>query len=467
MSDFLNKFSKNDYKEDHKEKPKVEEKPKTEVQPVVENVIKQQVEVEHKAVEPAKPVEFVVKPKERASHQEPEEVHIDPSYRKNQRNKIIIAIVSIVALLAIAFGAFYLINQVQVPDYVNKPLSELKSWANRNNVTLETEYQYSLEMFKDYIVEVTPAAGSNIQKGSIMRVVVSNGADPDEKIQVPDFTGSSYSQIQEWLNTNKINNLRITYDNNDEIPVNQFIKVVFNDKTINSDTYTRKDYGLIYISNGPVVYEKNIEVPDWTTTNMSVSAAEAWGLEKDVEIIVKLVNSTSVPLNGIINQSVSPKTMVSKKSKITVSVSLGQVVTVPDFSKISKEVAENTVLNNATLRYIEMYQPKTGARFGDYIWQDVKAGTKIDQSSATKLVISVYYSLGQPYLKSLVDTSEAGIPNIIYEFNQSSANFTYEIKYVDSAKDKGSIVSMSPSNQFVDPGQHIVFEVSNGSLVTP
>ena len=200
---------------------------------------------------------------------------------------------------------------------------------------------------------------------------------------------------------------------------------------------------------------------------MSVSAAEAWGLEKDVEIIVKLVNSTSVPLNGIINQSVSPKTMVSKKSKITVSVSLGQVVTVPDFSKISKEVAENTVLNNATLRYIEMYQPKTGARFGDYIWQDVKAGTKIDQSSATKLVISVYYSLGQPYLKSLVDTSEAGIPNIIYEFNQSSANFTYEIKYVDSTKVKGSIVSMSPSNQFVDPGQHIVFEVSNGSLVTP
>ena len=85
MSDFLNKFSKNDYKEDHKEKPKVEDKPKTE--PVVQTVSKQQVEVEHKAVEPTKPVEFVVKPKERASHQEPEEVHIDPSYRKNQRDR--------------------------------------------------------------------------------------------------------------------------------------------------------------------------------------------------------------------------------------------------------------------------------------------------------------------------------------------------------------------------------------------
>lgn len=465
MSDFLNKFSKKDYKENTEVKPKIEEKvkavespvEKTQSKPIVEQMPKAHVEPERKAIEP------IDKPKPRSSHHEAEEVHIDPSYRKNQRNKIVIGIVSVIALLAIAFGAFYLVNQVEVPDYVNKPLSELKSWASRNNITLETEYQYSLDVFKDYIVEVNPASNSKVQKGSIMQVIVSNGADPDEQIPVPDFTGSTYSEIQNWLNTNKINNLRITYENNEDIPVNQFVKIVFNDKTINSDTYTRKDYGLIYISNGPVVYEKNIEVPDWTTTNANVSVVEAWGLEKDVKIVVKLVNSTTVPLNGVINQSVTPKTMISKKSTITVSVSLGQVVTVPDFSKISKEEAQTVVLNNATVRYVEMYQPKTGALYGAYIWQDVKAGTKIDQSSATKLVVTVYYSLGQPYLSSMVGSSESGIPIKIYDLNLDSANFTYEIKYVDSSEIRGSIVSMTPSNQFVDPGQHIIFEISNGS----
>lgn len=464
MSDFLNKFSKKDYKEHPEEKPKVEEKLKVEETSIKVEEVKKPVytQTEVKQVEP------VVKPKARASHQEPEEVHIDPSYRKNQRNKIIIGLISVVALLAISFGAFYLINQVEVPDFVNKPYSELKTWASRNNVTLETDSQFSLDVFKDYIIEMNPVSNSKIQKGSILRVIVSSGADPDEQIPVPDFTGSSYSQIQEWLSSNKINNLRITYENNEDIPVNEFVKIVFNDKTITSDTYTRKDYGLIYISNGPVVYEKNIEVPDWTTTNVNVSVVEAWGLEKDVEIVVKLVNSTTVPLNGVINQSVSPKTMVSKKSTITVSVSLGQVVTVPDFSKMSKEEAQAVTLNNATVKYVEMYQPASGAKFGDYIWQDVKAGTNINQSSATKLVITVYYSLGQPYLSSMVGRTEADIPSFIYNENLKSAKYTYEIQAsTDNTAPKGQIEEMTPFNQFVDPGTKIIFKISDGSNYTP
>jgi eukaryotic-like serine/threonine-protein kinase len=461
MSDFLNKFSKNDYKE-NKDEPKKNEDTKNDSSKSISKnkevfeTVKENVKFEQKTTET-----IVSKP--RASHQEPEEVHIDPSYRRNQRNRWIIGVVSIVLLLVISFGVYYLLNQVQIPDYINKPFSELKTWASRNNVVLVTDLQFSLDVSKDYIIEIEPLVNSNIQKGSILRVIVSNGADPDELIPVPDFTGNSYSQIQEWLSNNRINNLRITYENNEEIPVNEFVKIVFNDKTISSDTYTRKDYGLIYISNGPVVYEKNIEVLDWTTTNANVGIVEAWGLEKDVTIIVKLVNSSTVPMNGVINQSITPKSMIAKKSTITVSVSLGQIVVVPDFSKMSKAETQAVSLNNMIVRYVEMYQPKTGASFGSFIWQDVKAGTNVNQSSTTKLIVTVYFSKGQPYLSSMVDSSESMIPATIYNFNQDSANFTYTINYVNSALAKGSIVSMTPSNQFVDPGQHIVFEVSNGT----
>jgi beta-lactam-binding protein with PASTA domain len=168
-------------------------------------------------------------------------------------------------------------------------------------------------------------------------------------------------------------------------------------------------------------------------------------------------------MNGVINQSVSPKTMVAKKSSITISVSLGQVVVVPDFSKISKEEAQSVSLNNAIVKYVEMYQPSTGAKYGSYIWQDVKAGTNVNQSSTTKLVITVYYSLGQPYLNDLTGQKESVIPDIIYNFNKDTANFTYTINYVNNSADKGNIVSMNPTNQYVNPGQHIVFEVSTGT----
>ncbi len=463
MSDFLNKFSKQDYKDDQKKKTEEDVNPASTPEPTQPEVSTPIESIKTVETVETKTIEQTVKHKPRGSHQEPEEVHIDPSYRRNQRNKLIGGVVAVVLLIAISFGAYYLLNQVQVPDYINKPFSELKTWASRNNVVLETEYAFSLEVSKDYVIEMNPLANSNVQKGSIMRVIVSSGADPDELIQVPDFTGNSYGQIQDWLNSNKINNLRITYENNEDIPVNEYVKIVFNDKTVTSDNYSRKDYGLIYISNGPIVYEKNIEVPDWSTTNANVGVVEAWGLQNDVSIIVKLVNSSTVAMNGVINQSVAPKTMVSKKSSITISVSLGQVVVVPDFSKISKEEAASVTLNNAIVKYVEMYQPATGAKYGNYIWQDVKAGTNVNQSSTTKLVITVYYSLGRPYLNSLSGQKESVIPDIIYNFNKDTANFTYTINYINSSEEKGNIVSMSPTNQYVDPGQHIVFEVSNGT----
>lgn len=463
MSDFLNKFSKKDYKDDKPKRVETVSVVDTVSDPVKTEIISQSITSEKTVLE-TKVQETDIKPKPRASHQEPEEVHIDPSYRRNQRNKLIYGAIAVVIFLVVSFGIYYLINQVQVPDYINKPLSELKTWAARNNIALETETVFSLDVSKDYIIEMEPLANSNIQKGSILRVIVSNGANPDELIPVPDFTGNSYGQIQEWLTINKINNLRINYENNEEIPVNEYVRIVFNDKTITSENYTRKDYGLIYISNGPVVYEKNIEVPDWTTVDTNVGIAQAWGLEKGVEVIVKPVNSSTVTKDVVINQSLSPKTMIAKNSTITVTVSLGQIVRVPDFSKMSKEDAQKVNLNNAILRYIEMYQPKTGATYGSYIWQDVKAGTNINQSSTTMLTVTVYYSLGAPYLANLTG-SESVIPSIIYELNQDAANFTYTINYVNSTADKGSIVSMSPNNQFVDPGQHVVFEVSNG--ITP
>ena len=108
-----------------------------------------------------------------------------------------------------------------------------------------------------------------------------------------------------------------------------------------------------------------------------------------------------------------------------------------------------------------MYQPRGGATFGNLIWQDVAAGTRISPVSTKEVVVTVYYSLGQAFLTKL--DSEREIPEFIYNENLKSANFTYEVQYVNDVADKGTIIEMSPSNQFVDPGQHIVFKVSKGS----
>ncbi|HCT63307.1 MAG TPA: hypothetical protein DIC19_04315 [Erysipelotrichaceae bacterium] len=465
MSDFLSKFTKSEYdktveekevliqsepprKKEEKEKKSKEEKKK-------EKKLAKQLEVEPEDIEEPTPVVVSTR---RSSHIE--ETTIDPSYKANQRKKWIGAVVGVVLFIALGTAFYYFINQVRIPDYVGKPVSELKAWANRNDVTLEISEVFSLEVSKDYIISVDPLANTKIQKGSNMKVAISKGADPDELILVPDFTGNTYFQIQEWLSTNKINNLRITYEYNDDIPANEFIRIVFNDKNTKPETYTRKDYGLIYVSNGPEVFTPNIEVPDWATAHQDVSIVQAWANQNQIDLTIVKVSS-NVVVGGVISQSVAPKAMVAKKSKLTVTISQGEAVIVPDFSKIKKEDAASMSVSGYTLRYVEMYQPKGGATYGSLIWQDVTPGTRISPMNTKEVVVTVYYSLGQPYLTKL--GSEREIPEFIYNENLKSANFTYEIQPVSNAAEKGTIVEMSPSNQFVDPGQHIIFKVSTGS----
>lgn len=465
MSDFLSKFTKSEYdktveekevliqsepprKKEDKEKKSKEEKKK-------EKKLAKQLEMEPEDLEEPK---SVVVSARRSSHIE--ETTIDPSYKANQRKKWIGAVVGVVLFIALGTAFYYFINQVRIPDYVGKPVSELKAWANRNDVTLEISEVFSLEVSKDYIISMDPLANTKIQKGSNMKVAISKGADPDELILVPDFSGNTYFQIQEWLSTNKINNLRITYEYNDDIPANEYIRIVFNDKNTKPETYTRKDYGLIYVSNGPEVFTPNIEVPDWATAHQDVSIVQAWANQNQIDLTIVKVSS-NVVVGGVISQSVAPKAMVAKKSKLTVTISQGEAVIVPDFSKIKKEDAASMSVSGYTLRYVEMYQPNGGATYGSLIWQDVTAGTRISPMNTREVVVTVYYSLGQPYLTKL--GSEREIPEFIYNENLKSANFTYEIQSVSNAAEKGTIVEMSPSNQFVDPGQHIIFKVSTGS----
>ncbi len=476
MSDFLNKFTKTEYdktveekevliqsepphkKEDKEEKKSKEEKKK-------EKKLAKQLEMVPEDIEEPTPVVVSTR---RSSHVE--ETTIDPSYKANQRKKWIGAIVGVVLFIALGTAFYYFINQVKIPDYVGKPVSELKAWANRNDVTLEISEVFSLEVSKDYIISLDPLANTKIQKGSNMKVAISKGADPDEQILVPDFTGNTYFQIQEWLSTNKINNLRITYEYNDEIPSNEYVRIAFNDKNIKPETYTRKDYGLIYVSNGPEVLPKDVKVEDWVTGNKSVNEVQTWANTNNIELTINTTSSSTVAKDGVIYQSIAPNTMISKKSKMTITISAGQDVVIPDFSKIIKADADLMNPVGYTLRFVEMYQPEGGATYGSLIWQDVKAGTRISPANTKEVVVTVYYSLGRPYINSsdYVGQPQSKIPPSIYNENLKSANFTYVI--VDdntSTETKGTITGISPANEFVNPGAVITFYVSTGSVTTP
>lgn len=450
MSNFLNKFTEDQYEKTLSEKEQV---------PVTKKISKKiDMNDEEPTQKSVRRMDFV------------EETTKDPRYKKQQKLKWLIAGISTVVLLGLMVLAYFWMNQVTIPDYVNQPISDLKTWASRNNITLDITEEYSLEVSQDNIVSILPEVTSKVQKGSIVTVIVSLGSDPQEVLVVPDFTGQSSSDVQAWIDANQAYNLRFSYEYSETIPAGQFIRLKFNSAGTTNETYKRQDYAIAYISNGPEVFEKNIEVPDWATTHVDISTAQTWANSKGVKLTIQMVEST-VLVNGIVSQSAAAKEMVAKNDTIVVTVSKGVLVSVPDFKPLnlkdaSAKVAELNALTHVDVTLVEMYNDTNG--YGTYIWQDVKAGTKIDQTSTKTFEMRVYYSLGKPYIEDMRGQLENSIEKTIYEYNLNSANLQYTISYVSSctlngtamtAVDKGKICSMSSFNEYVAVGTTLNFTV--------
>ena len=452
MSDFLNKFTNDEYKNTIDKKDESPKKDKNKNKEKKQEKVEEPVRMQRK--------EYV------------EETHVDPNYKNQQRNKWILIIISSLVLLSLSIFGYFWINRVRVIDFVNQPVTDLQTWAARNDLVVQVEEVYSLDVNNGYVIEMTPVGGSTISKGDLINVVVSIGADPEENLVVPDFTNSTYSDIQAWIDSVKANNMRISYEYSDTIAAEQFIRIKYSDSNTTNNSYQRKDYAIVYISRGPQVYEKNIEVPNWIGNKDLLATVQSWATTNSVKLVVEYSYS-ALALNTVITQSAPAKSMVAKNDTITIVISKGLSVNVPDFSKMNmtdaaSEVATLDAMENVTVDLIEMYNNTNG--YGTYIWQDKDAGIKIDSSATKPFEMRVYYSLGKPYIDSKVGSSESTLTQYFYDFNLNSAELTYTVTYknctsVTSAV-KGNICYQSKYNEYVTTGTNIDFIVHDPNATT-
>ena len=225
------------------------------------------------------------------------------------------------------------------------------------------------------------------------------------------------------------------------------------------ENYQRKDYAIITLSTGPEVFEKNIKVLDWTTLHKLATEVETWATKEGVKLVVKQAYS-QLPINSVISQSIPADTLIAKNDTLTITVSKGVSVLVPDFKTMNMtdaqtEITALNLLENVDVSLIKMYNDTN--IYGSYIWQDVNAGTKIESSLEKKFEMRVYYSLGKPFIESQVGSLESSLTNYFYTLNLNSANLTYSVTYSNcgSGYDRGEICSMSKFNEYVSVGTHI------------
>lgn len=468
MSDFLSNFNKSNYTDtkekklrdnaDTSELPKQESEVQTSKEPLNEKKTEigpiNRIESKPKDIEKEQEISTQTR-----SNPSEDETEIDPTYHKKRKQKILLSSIISVLVLCLVYFGYYQMTHVKLPDFTGKDLAEARAWATENKLKLTVEQTYSKEIDINKVISQNSKQGSKLKKGAELTVKSSLGADPEEKMALPDFMTMKKSEAEKWIKENQADNISLIDEYSDSIEKGKQIRFEIVNKEVTKDSYKRKDKANMYYSKGKETFEKNISVPDFT--KKMKSEVESWAKTNDIKVTYEEASSAEVPAESVISQSIAKDQKVAKKDSMTVTVSLGKGYVVPNFAEYTQEEAA-TAVEGLTVQAKSVFT--NNVPYGQLISQSVEAGTQL--TSKDELKLKVYYSAGQPYLKDLRgSTLEGDLQKQFYEdFQSKGANIHYTVKYVDSAEPKGTVVGMSAYNLYVPLDYTVTLDISLGNL---
>lgn len=379
---------------------------------------------------------------------------------KSRRTKIIIAVIAVVVLIAGSFGIYNLTNNVMVPKLVGMTLDEVNAWATKNRITLAATSIYDFASDSGIVIAQETPAGDSIQKNSVLSIDVSLGADPSEKITWPDIKSMTVTEIEAWISDNKLTGVKIATANSDIVAADQVISYALTDDT--EANFTRKSRATVNVSIGPASQSETVVVSDFSS--MKAGEVLQWGTDNGVMISISEAFDNYVASGNVVSQSVKANTEINKTEAISVVISIGAPVVVPNFAAMSQDEANSWAkLNNVTLIVQEKYSSSNDK--GKNYSQSIASGTTMKAGDELKLV----YSLGRVDLASYIGKTKLDILNWQNEVNLKGANIS--ITFTETYGEKGTggkIVSQSIKNDYVSPGTKISVAVSLGmKLITP
>ncbi|UUI04559.1 PASTA domain-containing protein [Oceanobacillus jeddahense] len=420
MSDFLSKFNKDKYddlvneKEDKEIKDRKVNDKKAENQE--EKVPQQKHEEQASAVEKGEtvhkhepvPASSSFSSRSNRRQDAEEEVEIDLDYRRKKKRRMWLLISGAVLACILIFFIYYMLVHVKVENFVDQPVTDVRAWAEENNVEIELEQEYSMEHDTNHVISQSVPEGDKIKKGKTLQLTSSLGADPEEVIPLVDFSEMSQEEAQIWIEENKAENLQIVTEYSDDIEAGSFIEFTIKDSNIDESEYKRKDSAAVYYSRGEEVFEKNITIPDFT--GVSKEEVEKWAETNEIEMTYEEADSDSVEEGNIISQSETADEKIAKRDEMEVVVSAGKAVVVPNFGELN---AEEAAMNYPDLHVTVKHAFHADVAYGKLISQSVEADTKLTNKDEKN--VTVTYSQGRPYLHDFRGQTEGDLPRLFYE----------------------------------------------------
>lgn len=237
-------------------------------------------------------------------------------------------VIGAIVLLILILVWLLVIPHIPMEDFTGKTSKDVQSYLTQHKVDpqgIRFEEEYNFDYESGQIISQSIPADKKIKKNSVITFTVSKGADPEETIKVPDLESMTKSEVQKWIENNKLSNTKISTTYSEEVEKDNVISVVF--KNDDRDEFKRASTLTINISKGPAPAQE-VKVEDFK--NKTYTEVEAFTKEKKLKIQKEEVLSTEVEKGLVCYTKPSANEKIKEGETLVVYVSKGKATILPD-----------------------------------------------------------------------------------------------------------------------------------------
>ena len=265
------------------------------------------------------------------------EEFIDYEAERKHKKKMIAAItVGVIVLIAAIVGVVYMFTSGlntkthTLENFVGYSYDELQN-SNDYKYEFVAEYRKTDEQEPGIILSQSPEAGSKINEGSTVTLVV---AASEKDITMPNVYGLTLEMAEQTLKQSELSVFKTMKINSDTVEEG---KVIYTDPKANSIVSGDQEI-TIYVSDGPSTTTiETIKIPD--IIGLSRSGAREFLTKYGFTNVEFKTQDSTYPKDVVISQSPSVGSSAKATDKITVIVSTGVTTTEPQSTDVTLEVS--------------------------------------------------------------------------------------------------------------------------------
>ena len=371
------------------------------------------------------------------------EEQLIPVTKPKREIKPAMIIIPLLALAILGILSYFLFfaPKIVMKDFVGQNKNEVAAFIKQQEIDttgIIFKEEYSLDYPVDTIIAQSIEAGKKIGKKEKIDFTISLGADPDEKIKLPDIESMSKADLDEWVNKNKLQKTKVTTAFSETVPEGEVISY---DLKGDADSFTRGTTLNIVVSKGPAPAGQ-VAVEDFKgKTQYDV---ETWAKNKKVKVDIVESYSDEVAAGSIISQVPASGTTLKEGESLTIYVSKGKGVRVPDFTNMGTRQIE--AWSKSTGVMVDQTDKKYSNRTESVLYQSVPAGNMVTTSDyiyVTKNAGQYFYATNPSGTSTPYDVEPYGeihgeigeIVGMHYDFLVDTLNKLRTTKGIDAYAD--------------------------------